>query len=256
MDPVVGARFGTMDPLCEKYYEVSPYAYCGGDPINKIDPDGKLIIFVNGKIGGGSPPAGEPYWGGKQSSFVKGAINYYHDSKTFFTSEDYGYLSSAVGRIAAGYEYAKNNIDAFAGLIKDGETIKFVTHSMGSAFAEGMAKYLIESGYTVEELVHLNAYQAADITTNQTSYVKTVDYQNVDDWVINDIPFFSSPGQIQGADYVIRELSQDPDLYTRHRTPMNVGGEFWKGLDRKKVQSSQFVDSPIKEKVKDEKNVF
>ncbi len=48
----------------------------------------------------------------------------------------------------------------------------------------------------------------------------------------------------------------DSDLFTRHRTPMNVGGEFWKGLDRKKVQSSQFVDSPNKEKVKDEKNVF
>lgn len=29
-----------MDPLCEKYYSVSPYAYCNNNPVNKIDPDG------------------------------------------------------------------------------------------------------------------------------------------------------------------------------------------------------------------------
>ena len=34
-------RFTTMDPLAEKYYGVSPYAYCGNNPINRIDPDGK-----------------------------------------------------------------------------------------------------------------------------------------------------------------------------------------------------------------------
>ena len=44
MDPVVGARFTTMDPLCEKYYSISPYAYCGGDPMNAVDPDGRFII--------------------------------------------------------------------------------------------------------------------------------------------------------------------------------------------------------------------
>ena len=34
-------RFTTMDPLAEKYYALSPYAYCGNNPINRIDPDGK-----------------------------------------------------------------------------------------------------------------------------------------------------------------------------------------------------------------------
>ncbi|MBR5653417.1 MAG: hypothetical protein IKX22_04985, partial [Prevotella sp.] len=46
MDPVVGGRFTTMDPLCEKYYSVSPYAYCGGDPVNAVDPDGKDIYML------------------------------------------------------------------------------------------------------------------------------------------------------------------------------------------------------------------
>ena len=34
-------QFTTMDPLCEKYYHISPYAYCGGNPVNRVDPDGE-----------------------------------------------------------------------------------------------------------------------------------------------------------------------------------------------------------------------
>ena len=33
-------RWTTMDPLCEKYYNISPYVYCNSNPINLVDPDG------------------------------------------------------------------------------------------------------------------------------------------------------------------------------------------------------------------------
>ena len=33
----------TMDPLCEKYYDISPYAYCLNNPVNNIDPDGRSV---------------------------------------------------------------------------------------------------------------------------------------------------------------------------------------------------------------------
>ena len=33
-------RFTTMDPLAEKYYHLSPYAYCAGNPIRYVDPTG------------------------------------------------------------------------------------------------------------------------------------------------------------------------------------------------------------------------
>jgi len=33
-------RFTTIDPLAEKYYTISPYAYCGNNPVIRIDPDG------------------------------------------------------------------------------------------------------------------------------------------------------------------------------------------------------------------------
>jgi hypothetical protein len=37
-----------MDPLAEKYYHLSPYAYCAGDPVNLVDPDGRKIYFADG----------------------------------------------------------------------------------------------------------------------------------------------------------------------------------------------------------------
>ena len=35
-DPAVGS-WTSLDPLCEKYYNVSPYAYCHNNPVNLID---------------------------------------------------------------------------------------------------------------------------------------------------------------------------------------------------------------------------
>ncbi len=37
-------RFGkwlSIDPLAEEYMGISPYAYCGNDPVNRVDPDGQ-----------------------------------------------------------------------------------------------------------------------------------------------------------------------------------------------------------------------
>ena len=41
-DPLL-PTWDRMDPLCEKYYHISPYAYCANDPVNKTDLDGLVI---------------------------------------------------------------------------------------------------------------------------------------------------------------------------------------------------------------------
>ncbi len=45
MDSKIGARFTTIDPMCEKYYGISPYAYCKDNPVNLLDPDGRVVII-------------------------------------------------------------------------------------------------------------------------------------------------------------------------------------------------------------------
>ena len=45
MDAGIG-RWHCMDPLCEKYYNLSPYSYCGGNPINRVDLHGDSITIL------------------------------------------------------------------------------------------------------------------------------------------------------------------------------------------------------------------
>jgi RHS repeat-associated protein len=52
-----GARFQTtsgiftsIDPYAEKYYPISPYVYCGGNPVRFIDPDGRWNWDTNGNL--------------------------------------------------------------------------------------------------------------------------------------------------------------------------------------------------------------
>ena len=48
-DAAIG-QFTSMDPLCEKYYHISPYAYCAGNPVRFVDPDGRFIAIYDGDI--------------------------------------------------------------------------------------------------------------------------------------------------------------------------------------------------------------
>ena len=40
-DPIL-ARWDRVDPLCEKDYPTSPYVFCGNNPVNRVDKDGRI----------------------------------------------------------------------------------------------------------------------------------------------------------------------------------------------------------------------
>lgn len=46
LDKEIAARFTTMDPMAEKYYSISPYAYVANNPINAIDLRGDTITTM------------------------------------------------------------------------------------------------------------------------------------------------------------------------------------------------------------------
>ncbi|MDR1090990.1 MAG: RHS repeat-associated core domain-containing protein, partial [Prevotella sp.] len=51
-EPAIG-RFTTVDPMAEKYYSISPYAYCGNNPIRLVDVNGKewgIVVNANGTM--------------------------------------------------------------------------------------------------------------------------------------------------------------------------------------------------------------
>jgi len=43
----------SVDPLCEKYYWISPYAYCLNNPVKFIDPNGKDVAILIASDGAG-----------------------------------------------------------------------------------------------------------------------------------------------------------------------------------------------------------
>lgn len=45
-DPLI-PRFTSIDPLCEKYYSISPYVYCANNPMRNIDIKGDSITILN-----------------------------------------------------------------------------------------------------------------------------------------------------------------------------------------------------------------
>ena len=163
--------------LVNKYPSVSLFAFALNTPIMAKDPDVNVVIFINGQHAGtvaywcGS--IGKPGYdqrvmnkiGDQSARYVDGALGGWKNSGTnagvgAFAGSSGGWIGSLVGvafkvfnssnvnmkvRMAAGAAQGiKDAADIIANL-KEGETIKIVTHSMGTGFSrgytEGIMKY-------------------------------------------------------------------------------------------------------------------
>ena len=65
--------FTSLDPLAEKYYHLSPYAYCAGNPVNVLDPDGEAAHVFVGALVGAMIEGGIAIYHGKSAREVAGA---------------------------------------------------------------------------------------------------------------------------------------------------------------------------------------
>lgn len=229
--PLLG-RFTSMDPLCENYYPISPYAYCVGNSVRFVDPDGGKVVFVNGYLGFGSTKGGSVYWNGAHSAFVKAAQSAFKDYATpFFTNYDYDYMASAnYVREILGYRYAKENYQTLIEGMEPGEDkFNFVSHSMGGAFSEGMMKYLSEQGWETDNAVFLNAWEPTEINTKieNTRIDVTCTFDPVQ---ILSIPIFGNP-DIPSSDAKIRIKSGESFWYI-HKDLINANRkDLWKQIN-------------------------
>ena len=148
--------FTKPDRMAEKYPWLSPYLYCANNPVNAIDPDGNIVIFVNGfHCGDGGR---SEYWNGVDTS-IQQVLN---DDHTAYIDGSFGgvvYAGTTMGtlllgcdcsnlsasnRYWLGYDKGKNEAERIYKKIRDNETIKIITHSMGAVAAKGFAKALLQ----------------------------------------------------------------------------------------------------------------
>lgn len=241
------------DPLSEEFPSWSPYSFSFNNPIRFVDPDGRAamdprIIFVNGHLMFGKYKAGKAYWlDAKNSrSFIEGATNFVNpkalNMQQTFIEHNPDWSSTAESRFKDGYNYAMTNYSILTeNMNKDKDSFNFVTHSMGTAFGEGIASFMSKMGWKTDNMIHINAFQAADIKTLESKTImrdetKTIDYQNTNDPVIKYFPS-ASPGDINGADMKIRENSKQ-SLDCIHAGPIAKGLKFWNEL-YKSVKSNE-----------------
>ena len=220
-------RFSTPDKKAIDTPWLSPFAYCACNPVNAIDPTGNVVIFINGKIGGGSPDAGRPYW---NNSFVNGAKQYFSDNNACYTNQDYRWLSTARERTSLGYEYAKGQYKQWKSQMSKDESFKLVSHSMGGAFSKGIEQFLKDAGENVEYNVMINAYEVGYIENNKDNKTFDIDYRNVNDPVVRIFDDMSGTQSLENADLIIREKSDEKNFLNIHRGPIVEGEAFWKTL--------------------------
>ena len=174
-----GAVWLGTDQLSELYYHIGSYAYCANNPINAIDTDGRLIIFVGGfepNRSVASAAIGAMMFSTSVSSQMKAVMmasavpnrdfstkdNYdwdgiddlykdtFDDQNAIYTQGRTTGYSSASKRYNMGLEAGRKLVQQIlAGEIElaDDETIKLVGHSQGAAYAAGIAQALIDAGY-------------------------------------------------------------------------------------------------------------
>jgi len=151
-------RWMATDGKAELYFANSPYNYALNTPVNAIDPDGNLVIFING-LGGG----GKNYWKTTKYTpkyvghvnvgmsrhtieFDELVMNQLNDHHAEYIDGSPSYLASNISpffRWAQGFEDG-NNMAAqlIESLARDSqgnitESIKIITHSMGGVYAKG-----------------------------------------------------------------------------------------------------------------------
>lgn len=194
-DPRFRLSWGGVDPLAVRYNQTTPYGYCVNNPVNAIDTDGRLIVFVGGfefqrsvtTVGAlaattlldgvqknslllsalGSLPdrnfsSEDTYgWGDVDNLYM----NTFNDNNVLYTQGRTTLYSEASQRYAKGIEAGRRLAAKIASgeiSLTDDETIKLVGHSQGAAYAAGLAQGLIEAGYgdRIAMVDYIAAHQA------------------------------------------------------------------------------------------------
>ena len=179
-DPITG-RWDRMDSYCESYRNVSPFVYCNNTPINAIDPDGNITLFVNGwnfGLEGGT----RTYWEG----FDKKIMEHFNDTKCkYYDGSIGGAMMTLISvnraiRDGMGFLDGQMSVSSIIKNLtrnKDGliiEKLRVVSHSMGGAYAKGLVRAIVEYAKKHPELCEGLSIDEYDFAPYQSQYLHTV----------------------------------------------------------------------------------
>lgn len=121
MDAALG-RWHSMDRMCEKYYDISPYAFCKNNPINNIDINGDSIYFDMPAIEHGAITGYTRYTYGKYGDTYGFGRNgeLYQGNNTTISS-----ISDALNTISGGGTYGLNLVAGLSGNTSKDIRIKY-----------------------------------------------------------------------------------------------------------------------------------
>jgi RHS repeat-associated protein len=218
--PDIG-RWGATDNKAELYFATSPYVYALNQPTNAIDPDGNIVVFINGMHEGDGGKA--DYWRNGDTHFdtmVMDKLNdhytprYYDGSmggKSGIINPKQGSNLRSYNRQYAGYQQGMKDAESIIkNLARDQttgeivETIKIVTHSMGGAYGKGFVKALkkyisklpkeMQYQIKITLVADFDPFQAGsleadpEIYTQQFSHIKKKERKDSDGygWLANE----------------------------------------------------------------------
>jgi hypothetical protein len=180
-------QWTATDPLADEYPAHSPYNYAQNNAVNAIDPDGRLVIFVNGHKSGSSfgelltnsGPCCQRYWGrfarNMMSNFPAGERSMFYDGSLGGNSVRMRQIAGQAFATGDSHRIMKQiRQEQRAGL--DG-SVKIFSHSKGSAFATGMISGLLQEAARtgVDQLriayhVAVEPFQASSLEADVRTY--------------------------------------------------------------------------------------
>ena len=188
-------RWHKTDGKTELYFGTSPYVYALNQPTHAVDPDGNLVIFINGMHNGDGGKA--DYWRHDKKSktgFDTKVMDHFNDHKYLYKDGAMGGTKGVLTGfgLAGGNLYVEDRYAAGANQGKEDaaliienlardksgnitESIKIISHSMGAAFAKGYIQAIVDYVKKNPEITKGLKITEYDFAAFQQNKLKAID---------------------------------------------------------------------------------
>jgi len=168
----MNARFTSVDPLAEKFPELTQFQYASNTPVQAIDLDGLEAFFVHGTFSSNST------W---NKDFTKQMAN-----ATGWSTKDvrFGQWSGANNanerRKAAEvfYEYLTSDKNP----LREGKHVTLISHSHGGNVSKELNNLLADDGWTVD-LINIETPQREDFQVETLTERKYINFYSNEDLI-------------------------------------------------------------------------